>query len=1107
MKIKFFVVGLVLSVFHSINVSGQSLTGNEKIDYDVNGALGEFMNFDDYVDLSTGKMHPSFDLIHLEGVKLKSNVSITYDSGSNRVNEIGGILVQGWSLNAGGYIVREVRGLPDDSKPFNSIPTLADQQECYTFQCYFDKGYLHMGAQGKAIKKGYLDTHNRQCTSLSNGNGLNLSGCLIDRMFGNYDENYTYAEMIDDFFAKPIINQTYPRVPGLFPNGDEWCRVNGQLCISDLWSTFYSAVFNWGYYGGIEDYKYDTEPDVFSYNLGNGITGQFVFDSDSRPVSIPENDIKIEPALGKHGGNSWIFTTPDGTKYYFENSDLYREEKWEYYDNSPWIDNDGMVYPSFMDESRTINRYISKWHMSKIVHQSGEEITFTYRNQPDMEYSLYNPVKLDYHPSNNWGVLPEWGTSKLYNRTDQFFHRKRKSIRRITSELGEIEFNYQFSPASMSNLHHVQSITRKNYLNNEVQRFNLSYETSTSSNCNTTQSSARYYLKYVQEVAGGSSKPRYEFKYNSLKLPCMSATTQDYWGYFNRKGGVNLIPPTTSYVGFAPHYLSGADRTPDLLGSKARILEEVTSPLGGVSVFEYELNDAAAGNSNVTIGGGLRIASITNYTTTARNDGTRTSFTYRRTNNPSLSSATKMDLGKNHDMNYLYFNWSNINQPNGPEYKIYTVRSKNSRYHQYLGEPVRYSTVTVKETNITGSTSNGKTVFHMTDFNTNPDLQPLHYVADEQDLVTGFELKNSSSVFTTSNPAAPKISKRFERGVVKKIEVFNTSNQLVKEETFDYSFKSTDDPIYGFRISNPYEIFWYPLNYTSPQGAIEIYHHAPGIYSLDRKTTKSYGVNGSAPVAKTVDYIYDNDYPTLVTSQSTQLSDGDTELSQYKYAFDYTGSMVMRNMVRNNIISNPIEVVTKRNNKVIDADIYKYDCFNCTFLPYDGGLLVNGVFEISEVLQLDIASPITNYQFATSSLVPDTRYKTAATFGKYDNRGNPLEVKKFNGPTSSYIMGYKKKYPIALIENATYSQIEALSSFGSNFNISSNLNSTQRSQLRGLSNTLVTTFEYKPLVGATKVTDPKGMNVTYIYDEFNRLRQVKDETGKILSQSEYNYKN
>jgi len=57
-----------------------------------------------------------------------------------------------------------------------------------------------------------------------------------------------------------------------------------------------------------------------------------------------------------------------------------------------------------------------------------------------------------------------------------------------------------------------------------------------------------------------------------------------------------------------------------------------------------------------------------------------------------------------------------------------------------------------------------------------------------------------------------------------------------------------------------------------------------------------------------------------------------------------------------------------------------------------------------------------------------------------------------------------------------------------------------------LDNAMITTFTYDPLIGVTSVTDPKGYAMYYEYDEFNRLKHVKDAANHILSENQYHYK-
>ena len=132
------------------------------------------------------------------------------------------------------------------------------------------------------------------------------------------------------------------------------------------------------------------------------------------------------------------------------------------------------------------------------------------------------------------------------------------------------------------------------------------------------------------------------------------------------------------------------------------------------------------------------------------------------------------------------------------------------------------------------------------------------------------------------------------------------------------------------------------------------------------------------------------------------------------------------------------------------------------------------------------------------------------TYDSYDSAGNLTQYTPEGGVPVSIIWGYNKTQPIAKIENATYSSVasyvsnlEALSNTGTEANLITALN-----QLRtALPNAMVTTYTYKPLVGVSSITDPKGQTVYYNYDGLGRLQNVKDAQGNLLSENEYHYKN
>jgi len=127
----------------------------------------------------------------------------------------------------------------------------------------------------------------------------------------------------------------------------------------------------------------------------------------------------------------------------------------------------------------------------------------------------------------------------------------------------------------------------------------------------------------------------------------------------------------------------------------------------------------------------------------------------------------------------------------------------------------------------------------------------------------------------------------------------------------------------------------------------------------------------------------------------------------------------------------------------------------------------------------------------------------------YHNNGNLKEAKQPNGPVTSYVWGYDNRYPIAKIENASYTEIA--STLGITTGALENYDETNLTNIDGLrsslSGTMVTTYTYQPLVGVTSITDPRGYTSTFVYDEFNRLIETRDSNGDLVTDYEYHYKN
>ena len=118
-----------------------------------------------------------------------------------------------------------------------------------------------------------------------------------------------------------------------------------------------------------------------------------------------------------------------------------------------------------------------------------------------------------------------------------------------------------------------------------------------------------------------------------------------------------------------------------------------------------------------------------------------------------------------------------------------------------------------------------------------------------------------------------------------------------------------------------------------------------------------------------------------------------------------------------------------------------------------------------------------------------------------------------NGLYTCYIWAYNKTYPVAKIESSINTTIDItvddtlLKKTTAFADIQSDA-----TYLKGLFNSyltnkdyMVTLYTYKPLTGMTSQTDPAGRTTYFEYDEFGRLKLVKDLAGNIQKKYEYHY--
>ena len=250
---------------------------------------------------------------------------------------------------------------------------------------------------------------------------------------------------------------------------------------------------------------------------------------------------------------------------------------------------------------------------------------------------------------------------------------------------------------------------------------------------------------------------------------------------------------------------------------------------------------------------------------------------------------------------------------------------------------------------------------------------------------------------------------------------------------------------------------------------------------------------------KTLETVTYNDYyntnmntPINIKNTTTTYPDGHMEKTSYQYAHEKGNNY----LIDKNIVGIPLETTVTQDGKIISKKETIYPTSQA---------------EANTKTQR-LPMPISSLGY---DLENPSKTNQNITYTQYDNKGNLLEY-KLNGITPVVIIwGYHQTLPIAKIEGATYDQVKNLvSDIISKSNedkdeVSEKDLITALDNFRNkeeLKNFQITTYTHNPLIGVTSITPPSGIREIYKYDDANRLKQVLDIHGNILKEYQYNYR-
>ncbi|ALM08801.1 hypothetical protein SB49_14050 [Sediminicola sp. YIK13] len=535
---------------------------------------------------------------------------------------------------------------------------------------------------------------------------------------------------------------------------------------------------------------------------------------------------------------------------------------------------------------------------------------------------------------------------------------------------------------------------------------------------------------------------------------------------FTVKGITNSIPTTDIYdSNYDPPYDRSLFLPNGTYQMKASFNQSPPNYQDFIFIAEWDIiKNTQAENKYV---GGLRINEIRNYPNSSALPMVK-KYKYTTDYTSTRSSGDIFSVPNfSHSDGIIYYS----GQSNGGETATYLLRVR--------------STSNIQQVTHSGSSVGYKKVFEET-----TDANQTGYIE--------YSFSHSRDISAGGFPYPPEKSREVYRGLPIEKKLYKKSGNvfnMVQKNSWEYSdvpfvFSGKSKYSLGMKWGN--DILFNNQSGANAQAqVVDFYTVDVGWNDLVREINTTY--HGNDSIQKVTNYYYNNADHLLKSRMDVSDSRGKLLITDYKYPQDIPNpSVAISGLITQNRIA-----------EVIETKSY-YDNNN------------NGVLDLNELL----SNQQNDFKVWDSNLISIESLKTSKgnsplepriVYHAYDERGNPLEVSKAEGPSTCYIWGYNKQYPVAKIENARYTQIEALPGFGQNFSLGTGtLNSTQLQTLRSHSSMLgsmVTTYTYNPGVGITSITDTKGLKVTYEYDDFNRLKAVKDANGNLLSENQYKYKN
>jgi YD repeat-containing protein len=812
----------------------------------------------------------------------------------------------------------------------------------------------------------------------------------------------------------------------------------------------------------------------------------------------------LEPTLGL---KIWKIINPSGITCYFEEIDNITNGSSTIYNDTSLSDQETLL-SSASNQISVLSSNIpssavhasSIWQITKIINIYGDTIKFNYSAKNTLVSTNYSYVwkvgtgnvtrqcALDGSGVLGCDVGPFLGEHPAYltngdvnsvvnNSTVSY--QERSYLKSISFNNNTISFNTS-TRTDWTNAQKLDSIVIVNSQQQKIKSIQLNYDYFQSSY------TGRGYKGNVQEKSNRlrlnsvicQKEEKYNFTYNSTPLPPKNSFGIDYWGYYN--GQINNSTPFPNVIDFKDRYTYDTAKESLYNGRcgklyavndycKAGILEKIQYPTGGYSRFCYSLNsfdnykvpnDPAINNTIQYFGNGLKIDSIINY----NNNGSIATIKYFQYEKGKLQTPLRYFLNKPETYCQMGDGNASFNYAFTFNATMFNISTNNYFCANPTGDGtgVGYGKVSTWIINArTKAFENGKIV---------------HYYTNNPEIINNMPPELIEEL--------PTYHKGFGNGTLLREEITDNANKIMNAT--QYAYKLSYDK---------------PIEYNS------------------RRTSKGYWLTGATSRKEVMIAYYPLYKPETILNnkQKADYFSTDSVVTSDLYNYNSYNIINSKSMTTSNTFQGKSE-----------SYLYPYDIYNNTSYAQAQRDIMGTLISqnrLDEKIQIEsttytkgIGSPRTQYaEYDATKLLPNV-IKTRMGYNNpletnltllYDSKKNIVEKREKDNIPTTYLWGYNSQYPIAEIKNTTYDQVKAV--LGVDPEVLAASSSPDISKVDALRtkfpSALITSYNYKPMVGMTSVTDPRGITTRYVYDPNNRLTLVRDNNINIVNQYRYAYQN